>query len=125
MVPVEANGRGNVEVGDSVPVSHTEGIFMLNIVGDPFEPSSRARVVPRIDQGYAPWFGNTLMHLHSVLLHVEGDIRHVEKIIREVFLDQITLVATTDDKVVDSVLRIDLEDVPQDGSPADFYHRFG
>src|SRR5579863_2247372 len=63
------------------------------------------------------------MHLHSIVLHIESDIRHMQEIVREVLLDEIAFVSTTNDEVVDSVLRIHLENVPQDRSTADLDHR--
>ena len=65
------------------------------------------------------------MHLHAIFVHIEGYVRHMQEVIGEVFLDQVTLVSTADHKVVDTVLGIDFEDVPQDGAAANFYHRLG
>ncbi len=43
------------------------------------------------------------MHLHVIVaVHVEGDITGVKKIIGEVLLDQIALVAAADDELVDT-----------------------
>lgn len=47
------------------------------------------------------------------------------EVIGKIFLDDILLVATTDDKLVDTVMAVSLHDMPQDGLPSDFNHRFG
>ena len=49
----------------------------------------------------------------------------MQEIVREVLLDEIPLISATNDEVVDSVLRIHLENVPQDRSTADLDHRLG
>jgi hypothetical protein len=49
----------------------------------------------------------------------------VKEVVREVFLDEVALVAAADDEVVDLVLRIDLEDMPKDRPTSNFDHRLG
>src|ERR1700761_464909 len=65
------------------------------------------------------------MDLHAVLFHVEGDIGGVEEVVGEVLLDEVALVAAADDEVVDAVMGVDFEDVPQDRPAADFDHGLG
>ena len=65
------------------------------------------------------------MHGHLVVVHVEGDVGGVQEVVGEVLLDDVALVAAADDEVVDAVLRVDLEDVPEDGAAADLDHRLG
>ena len=106
--------RRNIDIAHSIPVGHAKRIFVLQIVRNSFEPSARARIVSGIDQRYPPWLGHALVHLHSVLFHIESDVRHVQEIIREIFLDEISLVSAANNEIVDSVLRIHFQDVPQD-----------
>ena len=40
-----------------------------------------------------------------LFVHVEGDVRGVQEVVGEVLLDDVALVAATDDEVVDAVLR--------------------
>jgi hypothetical protein len=40
--------------------------------------------------------------------------RRGTEIVGKIFLDDVTLVAAADNKIIDSVSRIDLHDVPQD-----------
>jgi len=65
------------------------------------------------------------MDLHAVIAHVESDIRHMQKVIGEVFLDEIPLVTSTDDKIIDAMRRIYFQDVPEDGATTNFHHRLG
>src|SRR5258707_14346268 len=43
-------------------------------------------------------------------------------IVSEVFLDDVALIAEANDEVIDAVRRVDLENVPEDRSAADFNH---
>ena len=65
------------------------------------------------------------MHLHVIVLHVEGDVGHVQEIIGEILLDDIALVAGTNNEVVDAIGGVTLEDMPENGPPADLNHRLG
>src|SRR5882762_10354942 len=65
------------------------------------------------------------MHSHLIGVHVEGHIGGMQKVVGEVLLDDVALVATADDEVIDAVLRIYLQDVPQNGSAANLDHRLG
>ena len=123
MTPVEGDGCRNVDIAYTISVCHAKGILMLEIVGHSPEPSSGTSIISGIDQSYAPRLCDALMHLHSVVLHIESNVRHVQEIVREVLLDEITLISATNDEVVDSMLRIHLENVPQDRSTADLDHR--
>ncbi len=58
-------------------------------------------------------------------MHVEGYIGHVQKVVCKILLDEVTLVSATNNELIDSVLRIDLEDVPQDRPPTNFDHWLG
>ena len=60
-----------------------------------------------------------------LFVHVEGDVGGVEEVVGEELLDDVALVAAADDEVVDAVLGVELEDVPEDGAAADFDHRLG
>jgi hypothetical protein len=106
---VEGNGRANVEVAYTISIGHTDRVFVLKIVGDFLESSSGAGIISGVDQGYAPRLGNALMHLHPVLFQIESDVRHMQEVVREVLLDEISLITATNDEVVDSVLRIDFD----------------
>src|SRR6185436_20751898 len=82
-------------------------------------------LVPGVDDGDFTGFGAVLMHFHPVGRHVERYVRHVQKIVREILLDHVALVAGAHDELVDAVAREDLHDVPQDRVAADLDHRLG
>ena len=63
------------------------------------------------------------MHNGAVVGHVERDIRHVQEIVREIFLDDIALVASADHEIIGAVRRVELHDVPEDRLAADLDHR--
>ncbi len=98
---------------------------LLKIARDIAQPAAGSGGLAGVDEGNSPGLSNALVDLHSVFLHVEGHIGHMEEVVRKVFFDQIALVAAADDEVVDLVLGIDLEDVPEDRPATDFDHRLG
>ncbi len=64
------------------------------------------------------------MDSHFVVGHVIGHIGGMEEVVGEVLLDDVALVSAADDEVVDAVLGVDLQDVPEDRPAADLNHRF-
>ncbi len=65
------------------------------------------------------------MDFHSILGKVKRNVGHMKKIIGEILLDHIALVAEANDEIVEAVLTVDFHDVPEDGPPADLDHRLG
>src|SRR3978361_1432997 len=49
----------------------------------------------------------------------------MEEVVREVFLDDVALVAQADDEIGQPVRGVHLHDVPQHGAAADLDHRLG
>jgi len=49
----------------------------------------------------------------------------MKKVVGKVLFDDIALVTTADDKVVDSVGGVQFHDVPEDWFASDFYHGLG
>ena len=49
----------------------------------------------------------------------------MEEVVGEVFLDDVALIATAHDEIVDAVVGVELHDVPQNRPPADLNHGFG
>jgi len=56
---------------------------------------------------------------HSVLAHVEGGIRYQQDVVCNKFLCDVVLVATTNGAVIDALVKIGLQDVPQSELNAD------
>ena len=63
------------------------------------------------------------MYFHTAICHVKGDITGMKKVVSKIFLDHIALVSAADNEVIDTVVAVDLKDVPENWLPADFYHR--
>jgi len=53
-----------------------------------------------IDQGHFPRLAARIVIFDAILAHVESDIGLMQKIIREVFLDHVALIAKADDELV-------------------------
>jgi hypothetical protein len=52
------------------------------------------------------------MNLHGVGYHVECDVTSVQKIVRKILLNNITLIAAANYKVVYAEMAIDFQNVP-------------
>ncbi|MCG3771106.1 MAG: hypothetical protein JW384_02286 [Nitrosomonadaceae bacterium] len=113
MLPVKLDQSGNIDICETVSIG-TAKILAVEVWGNALDPPSSHRVVAGIYQRYAPWFRAVLVDLHPVVRHVEGHIRHMEKVVSEIFLDYISLIAQAHDEIVDAVGRINFHDVPQD-----------
>jgi hypothetical protein len=48
----------------------------------------------------------------------------MQEIIREIFLDHVALVTTTNNEFVETMCGVHFHDVPQNGLSADLYHGF-
>ena len=125
VVFVELDGFGDVDVSDTVAIGHAEGFARGEVLRDAAETAAGAGVVAGVDEGDAPGLGDGVENFHLVIAHVEGDVGHVEEVVGEVLLDDVALVAAADDEVVDAVLGVELEDVPEDGPAANFHHGLG
>jgi hypothetical protein len=97
----------------------------VEVLGDAAEAAAGAGVVAGVDEGDAPGLGDGVVDGHLVVRHVEGDVGGVQEVVGEVLLDDVALVAAADDEVVDAVLGVELEDVPEDGAAADLDHGLG
>src|ERR1019366_9290418 len=116
---------GYIDIREPITVGETEFFFIPDVGGNTLETPSRECVFARVNERYLPWFGIALVDLHSVVRNVKGDIRHVKEVICEVFLDDISLVAAADDKLIHAMCRIELHDVPEYRLTSDLHHRLG
>ena len=114
----------NVEIRHPISIGETERVFVLQIFRDTLQSATSHGAVAGIDQCHAPRFGVFAVHLHLVVGHTEGDIRHVQKVVGEIFLDDVALVAAADHEIVHAMRRIHLHDVPQNRLATHFDHRF-
>src|SRR5260370_30628264 len=65
------------------------------------------------------------MHGHVIAVHVKGHIGGMQEVVGEVLFDDVALVSATDDEVIDTVLGINLQNVPENRSAAYLDHRLG
>src|SRR5215469_12167715 len=125
MLTMKGNARRYIDIAQSVSVGHKEGVFIVHVGSNLFQPSSRAGLIAGVNKGDFPWLCDALMNLHSIRLHVECHVRHMQEIVRKVFLDHVALVSATNNEVVDPMVGIQLQDMPQNRAAADLNHRFG
>jgi len=65
------------------------------------------------------------MDVHRVVFHVKCHVGHAHKIVGEILLDLVCLLAGANDEVLQSVCPIDLHDMPEDRLPPNLHHRLG
>ncbi|SCM79274.1 hypothetical protein KL86PLE_90320 [uncultured Pleomorphomonas sp.] len=124
ILPAMKSDKGvDIDIAHAIAVGQAEGA--VDIVAHAAYPPARHRLLAGIDQRDLPRLGMPLVDLHAVVGEVEGDIRHVKEVIREIFLDQIALVAAADHEFIDAILPVELHDVPENRPAADLDHRLG
>jgi hypothetical protein len=115
----------HIDIGHPIAIGEAEGLI-TEVGAHPAQAPTGFGLVASVDQRDLPGLGGALVHLHVVAhIHVEGDITGVQKIIRKIFLDHVTLVATAHDEIVDAKGAVDLEDVPEDRQATHFHQRLG
>src|SRR4029453_3620295 len=119
---VKFDEPGQITLRNAFSICHAKRL-VAEIGLDAFQTPAGHGVLARIHQSHLPGFNVVLMDFHLVTSHIEGDVRHVQKVIGEVLLDDISLVAEADDEIAYIVSRVDLHDVPQDWLATNFYHR--
>ena len=114
----------DVDVGDSVAEGHHERLA-VEVGRDLQQSTSRLGVPSRVDQGYAPVFGIPLLRVwfHGARREIDGHVRREGRVLRHVALDVLALVPERDEEIVVSVVRVDLQDVPEDRAVPDLDHR--
>ena len=125
MAFVEGDQAGNVDVGNAVAIGKAEGLVVFDKIRNPLETAAGHGVFAGIDERYPPGLGMPFMYFHAVIHHVERYIRHVQEVIGEVLLDDIAFVAAANDEIVNAVMGVHLEDVPEDRFAANFDHWLG
>ena len=104
-------------------VGKAEGLFIFHIRRNATQAAARHGRFSSIDQGHTLGLSTLLKHFHAVVADVEGDIGHVQKVIRKILFDHIAFEPTANHKVIHTIMRIDLHDVPQNRFAADLNHR--
>src|SRR5271154_1196204 len=106
MGAMEGDTRRDIYVSHAVTIGHAKSVLTDQILRHALETTACTGAVTGVHQSYAPWCGDALVYLHSIVLHVKSHVGHVEKIICEIFFNDISLVSATDNEIVDSVCGI-------------------
>ena len=113
----------DIDIGDTIPVGEAKRVG--EVIAHPSQATTGHRPVAGIDKRDLPGFGFLTVLLHVVEVHVKRHIGGMEKVISEILLDHISFVSTADHEVVDAVVAVGLEDVPEDGFAAHLDHGLG
>ena len=123
MAFVEGDEFFDVYVGNSVPVREHEGI-VSDVFSCTEDSSSCLCSKSCVNQGDFPGFTVLLMDGHLVVLKIEGDVAAMEEVVGEIFFDDVPFVSQENDKIVVSIPRVDLHDVPENRMAANLHHGF-
>ena len=65
-----------------------------------------------------------MMYLHSIILiHVESYITSMQKIVRKILFNQVPLVTTTNNELINAIIAIYLQNVPENWLATNLNHR--
>ena len=65
------------------------------------------------------------MNLHVIDIHPEGYIACVQEVVGKILFDDVAFVPTANDKVVDAVKTVGLENMPKNWLAPNLHHGFG
>jgi hypothetical protein len=120
---MELDGFADIHIRHPIPIRHAERLARIEVFPHLPQPPTRPRRIPRIHQRHPPGLRNRVMHRHLVRPHIERHIRHMHKVVRKELLDDISLVPATDHKIIDPMLGIDLQNMPENRPPPNLHHR--
>jgi hypothetical protein len=121
---MEVNQCGDVHVTDAIAIGETKRL-VVQVLRDAGEAPTGHSGFPGVHNSDLPRLCFAPVDFHVVFLHVEGDIGHVEEIIGEILFDHVALITRADDKIIDAMGTVGLEDVPKNGPSPDFHHGLG
>ena len=121
---VELNQPVDIQVRHAVAVSQHEG-FVPDVVPHALDPSAGHCVQPGIHYGDFPGLGGVVVDGQIVpsVSEVVCNVRGVQEIVREIFFDDVLLIACANNEFVVAVMTVQLHDVPENGLAAQFHHR--
>ena len=122
---MELERRRHVDVGHAVAVGEEERLVVGQVLANAQDSPTRHGLEPRVHDGDAPREPRRLVVGDVARAEVEGHVGVVKREVREVLLQQVALVARTDDEVDEPVRGIDVHDVPDDRPAADLDQRLG
>src|SRR5262249_50404222 len=82
---VKRDQGGNVNVGNSVTVGHTECLIVSDKWSNSFQATSSLREIAGIDQRYAPGFSGLAVKSYLAGSEVDGQVARVKLIVRKIF----------------------------------------
>ena len=113
-----------VNVGEAVAVSHKERP-VGNFRSEAFHPSAGQGVSAGVDQMHGPIFRFAAVALEFAVGELERHVSAEPAAVEEVALDVFAAVTEGDNEFAVPVMPKVLEDVPENGPPADFDHGLG
>jgi len=115
--------RGKIDVRQFIPVRKAERLFVQKLRRALQTPANLS-VFNRVNQSDLPRLDVLVMHMHLISILVERYVGLVQEVICKVFLDEVSLVTKANDKIVNFVARINLQNMPKHRFPAHFDHWF-
>ena len=119
---VEPEQGPDVDVRDSVAVGEAKSGVVLQPLAQPLQSTPRLGVQPGVDEMHRPGRPIVVVDRGPAAGEVDRDVAVARAEVQEVVLDHLALVAQGNDEFGDTVDRIDVHDVPQDGLVADLHH---
>ena len=122
MAAVKCKQLGDIYIRHPVSIGQKEG-FLPNIGLYALHSSACHGIQPRIYKGNPPGLRHIIMHGHLILLSkIKGHITVMEIIIRKPLLYHMLLIAAADNKIMNSIMRVALHNMPENGFSSDLYH---
>ena len=126
---------GAMESEQGVEIDRTDGVAVgeaevlcIDVALYELQPAAGAAVGAGFGAGHLPVLLADLVveaHLRRVALHRDREIAPHLVVAQEILLDDPALVAQADHEIVDAVVGVELQDVPENGLAPDLDHRLG
>ena len=116
----------NIHITDPITICHHKS-FVTNVFLDTFDTSTSHRIQTCINYRHFPLVKVLIMNNNLTFSFcgiVKRYITIVKKIICEPFFDNMLLIPCTDNKIIKSVIRVFLHNMPQNRLAPNFNHRF-
>lgn len=118
---VPRDQRGNVHVADAVAISEAEGA--IEQVAGAAQAAAGHGVEPGVQDGDLPVLGIAIEPFDRAGPEIDGKVAGPRHVVEEIGADILDLIPAKDHELAKAVMGIDLHDVPQQRTPADFHHR--
>ena len=122
VAPVEAKELAEVDIGDAVAVRGHERLPVEQRSQTADAPAG-ARLETGVDDMHDPVLDGAALGLHVAGPEVDPEASVKRRVVEEVLLDQVALVARGDHELVQPMRGVVAHDVPEERAPADFHER--